>query len=303
MELDERERIVFYVSLGCVVSRSPQDDGETDAIHFFLLFSSLLLSFSAARCSFVVILNRTTQKARRKKKKTSSKQQGHFLGQIRWNHRQPSPHCCVEEINVSFFLRDDRMTKIFTAAFIESSTLTPQISDSIIQRADDYLQSLVDNRTFSGSVLLARKNQIILIKGYGCSEYVCHEKNTSQTIYRIGSVTKPFTAIIILRLDERKQLRLNDRLSLYCPDYPNGDKITIKHLLSNTSGIEDYTEMEVFENKCSQNLSQEELIEIFKNEPLKFKPGSKYSYSNSNVSEFRLLFLLYCETFLFSSFY
>jgi CubicO group peptidase (beta-lactamase class C family) len=181
------------------------------------------------------------------------------------------------------------MKTTFISAFIDTSILTPETSDSIIQRADDYLQSLVDNRTFSGSVLLARHNQIILIKGYGCSEYVCHEKNNSQTIYRIGSVTKPFTAIIVLRLGERKQLRLNDRLSLYCPDYPNGDQITIKHLLSNTSGIEDYTEMEVFEKKCSQNLAQEELIAMFKSEPLKFKPGSKYSYSNSNVREPRVL--------------
>ena len=186
---------------------------------------------------------------------------------------------------------------------VEPSTIAPETSGSIVQRADDYLQSLVDNRAFSGSVLLARKNQIILIKGYGCSEYVCHEKNTSQTIYRIGSVTKPFTAIIILRLDERKQLRLHDKLSLYYPEYPNGEKITIKHLLSNTSGIEDYTEMEIFENKCSQNLSQEELIEIFKNEPLKFKPGSKYSYSNSNASEFpTLIFISNLPVFPFSSF-
>jgi CubicO group peptidase (beta-lactamase class C family) len=141
----------------------------------------------------------------------------------------------------------------------------------------------VNDKRFSGSILLARNNQILLIKGYGCSEYICQEKNTSQTIYRIGSVTKPFTAIIILKLLERKQLKLNNKLSYYCPDYPNGNQITIKHLLSNTSGVDDYTEMEIFEKKCGENLTTDQLIETFKNQPLKFKPGSEYSYSNSNV--------------------
>lgn len=163
--------------------------------------------------------------------------------------------------------------------------ITLENFDSIIEQADVYLESLVNNQTFSGSVLLARNNQILLIKGYGCSEYVCQERNTSQTIYRIGSVTKPFTAIIILKLYERKQLNLDNKLSDYCSNYPHGNQITIKHLLSNTSGIDDYTEMEVFEEKCGENLTIDQLIEIFKNEPLKFKPGSKYSYSNSNVRD------------------
>ena len=67
-----------------------------------------------------------------------------------------------------------------------------------------------------------------MIKGYGCSEYKFKEKNTSQTIYRIGSVTKPFTSVIILKLSERKQLNLNNKLSYYYPDYPYGNQITIK---------------------------------------------------------------------------
>ena len=160
---------------------------------------------------------------------------------------------------------------------------TLENTDSIIQQADDYFESLVNNKTFSGSVLLARNNQILLIKGYGYSEYLAQERNTSQTIYRIGSVTKPFTAVIILKLYERKQLDLNDSLAKYCSDYPRGNEVTIKHLLSNTSGIDDYTEMEIFEQKCGENLTIDQLIDIFKNEPLKFRPGSKYSYSNSNV--------------------
>ncbi|CAF1266359.1 unnamed protein product [Adineta ricciae] len=157
-----------------------------------------------------------------------------------------------------------------------------EIEDEIVQEADDYLQSLVSSKTFSGSVLLARDNEIVLIKGYGCAEYILQEKNTSQTIFRTGSVTKPFTAVIILQLIERKLLKLNDKLSLFYPDYPHGNEITVKHLLSHTSGIENYTDMESFENTCTKSLTIDQLIDVFKNEPLTSKPGSKYNYSNSN---------------------
>lgn len=165
-----------------------------------------------------------------------------------------------------------------------------EIEDEIVQQADDYLQSLVSSKTFSGSVLLARDNEIVLIKGYGCAEYILQEKNTSQTIFRTGSVTKPFTAVIILQLIERKLLKLNDKLSLFYPDYPHGNEITVKHLLSHTSGIENYTDMESFENTCTKSLTIDQLIEVFKDEPLTSKPGSKYNYSNSNVSEHLCLF-------------
>lgn len=133
-----------------------------------------------------------------------------------------------------------------------------------------------------------------MLKGYGCSEYKYKEKNTSQTIYRIGSVTKPFTSVIILKLAERKQLNLNNKLSFYYPDYPHGNQITIKNLLSNTSGINDYTNMEIFETICSESLTTDQLIDTFKNEPLKFKPGSEYNYSNSNV---RIKYFLFQNNF------
>ncbi|CAF3340208.1 unnamed protein product [Rotaria socialis] len=164
----------------------------------------------------------------------------------------------------------------------KSPLITLENADSIIQQADDYLQSLVNDKIFSGSVLIARNDQILILKGYGCAEYICQEKNTSQTIYRIGSVTKPLTAIIVLKLHERKQLDIKNKISLYYPDYPHGNEITIKNLLSNTSGIFNYTDLEIFEQKCTENLTIDQLIEVFKSEPLQFKPGSEYSYSNSN---------------------
>lgn len=162
------------------------------------------------------------------------------------------------------------------------SSIEPSL-DSVIEKADSYLESLVNNHTFSGSVLIARDNQILLIKGYGFSQQTEQERNTSQTIYRLGSVTKPFTATIILKLYESNLLNLNSKLNEFISDYPQGNQITIKHLLSNTSGIADYTNMEIFDEKCSENLTIDQLIDLFKTQPFKFPPGSEYSYSNSNV--------------------
>ena len=163
------------------------------------------------------------------------------MAKLRWNLRQPSPHCYVDEINVSiFFLRGDRRRNISTFRSrrnVDDHARNHRLSHSTSRWLFTIARRQLNVQWFSS---FARYNPIILIKGYGFSEYVCHEKNTSQTIYRIGSVTKPFTAIIILRLGERKQLPLHDRLLWYCPGYQNVDKMSMKHLLSNTSGIEDY---------------------------------------------------------------
>lgn len=174
--------------------------------------------------------------------------------------------------------------KLFSFLLSDLPLVGTETGDRITEQADNYLQSLFDKKQFSGSVLLARQGEVLLNKGYGCSEYVCNEKNSSQTIYRIGSVTKPFVSLIVLKLIEKKSIKLDQKLSVFCPNFGESKRITVKHLLSNTSGIEDYTDLEEFERKCDQNLSLEDLIGIFSDRPLKFKPGSRYDYSNSNVN-------------------
>ncbi|CAF0914918.1 unnamed protein product [Didymodactylos carnosus] len=155
-------------------------------------------------------------------------------------------------------------------------------NDEIIRAADHYLQALFNQQQFSGSVLIAKDGEILLIKGYGCADYTSSLGNNSQTVFRIGSVTKPFTATIVMKLYELNLLSLNDPLSKYVPDFANGEQIKIKHLVSNTSGIIDYTETSIFMESLEKNLPIDRVIDIFRNEPLQFTPGSKYAYSNSN---------------------
>jgi CubicO group peptidase (beta-lactamase class C family) len=105
--------------------------------------------------------------------------------------------------------------------------------------------------------------------------------NTPQTKFRLGSITKQFTAMAIMQLQAQDLLSVNDTLSKYIPDYPNGDKITIHHLLTHTSGIANFTELPESERKKIKPHTLEQLIERFKHKPVDFKPGEKHSYSNS----------------------
>ncbi len=148
--------------------------------------------------------------------------------------------------------------------------------------ADKYIDALVKKNLFSGSVLIAHDGKIILKKGYGKANHEFDADNNSKTKFRIGSLTKQFTAMSIMILAEKKQLDVNDTISKYIPDYPDGNKIKIVHLLTHTSGIPDHTELPCF-NKERRVYQQELLntINTFKNLPLQFSPGEKFKYSNS----------------------
>jgi len=101
-------------------------------------------------------------------------------------------------------------------------------------------------------------------------------------IFRIGSVTKQFTAIAILMLAEQGKLSLSDEITKFLPDYPSGGrKVTIDHLLTHTSGIKSYTGMPEFWKTQGLDSSVSEMIDFFKKEPFEFEPGEKWNYNNS----------------------
>src|SRR5690606_30536523 len=99
--------------------------------------------------------------------------------------------------------------------------------------------------------------------------------------FRIGSVTKQFTAAAILKLQEEGKLSVDDKLSKYFPDFPRGDEVTLHHLLTHTSGIKSYTSKPDFAAKAPTATSDQQLIDSFKNDPFDFEPGSKMLYNNS----------------------
>ncbi|ACU64178.1 serine hydrolase [Chitinophaga pinensis] len=138
---------------------------------------------------------------------------------------------------------------------------------------------------FNGTVLVTQKGNILLDKAYGYQRTADSIRNETGTIFQLGSVTKQFTATVILKLAEEHKLSIQDKLSKYFPDYPKGDSITIENLLTHTSGIFNYTNDKDFMDKeVSNPASREKIMALFKDKPLNFSPGTKWDYSNSGYS-------------------
>lgn len=156
------------------------------------------------------------------------------------------------------------------------------VKPNIGDRIDEYLKEYEAKGWFSGSVLVAEDDGILLNKGYGMADYERGVSNTPKTRFHLGSITKQFTAMAIMQLAEEGRLSTEDTLSKYIPDYPNGKTITIHQLLTHTSGIPDYINDDPsFSEICRLYHTTDEIIDRFKNKPLEFKPGTRYDYSNS----------------------
>jgi len=155
-------------------------------------------------------------------------------------------------------------------------------AQTVPETIDELLKVYSKQFAFNGNVLVAQHDSIIFEKGYGFRDLASHQTNDRNTIFQVGSITKQFTAAIILQLRQKNLLRLDDALSKYIPGYPNGDQITIEQLLTHTSGVYNYTADENFmRSRASVPIALDSLIGLFKNKPLDFKPGTKYNYSNS----------------------
>jgi CubicO group peptidase (beta-lactamase class C family) len=149
-------------------------------------------------------------------------------------------------------------------------------------RLNEIVQSYVQNKTFMGSVLVARGTDVILSKGYGTANLEWDIPNTPSTKFRLGSLTKQFTAASILLLEERGKLKIADPIRTYLPDAPAAwDRITIFNLLTHTSGIPNFTSLPEYRSMKLADTPVAKTIAIFRDKPLDFPPGEKMSYSNS----------------------
>jgi len=132
------------------------------------------------------------------------------------------------------------------------------------------------------SAIVVRKNQVLLRKGYGMADLELKIPIEPDMVFRLGSVTKQFTATAILMLEERGKLSVTDPITRFLPDYPtHGHEITIEHLLTHTSGIRSYTSMPEWQALWRKDFKLDELIDFFKNQPMDFAPGERWLYDNS----------------------
>lgn len=177
------------------------------------------------------------------------------------------------------------MKKTSSALFTLLLLAASACSQSIPARLDTLITAWADQYKFNGTVLVARKGEILLHKGYGyrnVKDSILHDQHS---VFQLGSVTKQFTASIVLKLQEERKLGIQDKISTYFPGYPKGDSITITNLLSHTSGIYNYTNDPAFmANEVSKPAGREKMIALFRDKPLQFSPGTQYSYSNSGYS-------------------
>jgi CubicO group peptidase (beta-lactamase class C family) len=159
----------------------------------------------------------------------------------------------------------------------------PQAAATHTQRMQQIIQNYVDNKSFMGAVLVAEKDEVLLSQGYGSADLEWGIANTPTTKFRIGSITKQFTAASILLLQEHGKIKLDEPLKTYLPDAPKTwDGVTVYNLLTHTSGIPNFTSVPGLNVYKLQDHTPVESIALIRDKPLDFEPGAKFYYSNSN---------------------
>jgi CubicO group peptidase (beta-lactamase class C family) len=151
-------------------------------------------------------------------------------------------------------------------------------------QVERYLEPYVSSKNFTGVVLVAKGDKLLVNRAYGYANESLRVPNTPSTRFHIASISKPFTAAAILLLQERGLLGTSDKISKYLPGFPRSDQITVLNLLTHTSGIVNVNNLPEYEKAQRFPQTPATLIQLFKDKPLDFEPGAKYAYSNSNYN-------------------
>ena len=168
-----------------------------------------------------------------------------------------------------------------TIAAVAVLIATPVLAQDV-ERMDEVVSADADQGTFMGAALVAIGDDIVFDEAYGSANLEWNIANTPAAKFRIGSVTKQFTAASILLLKERGLIDLDAPVKTYWPDAPPAwDAITVRNLLQHTSGITNVTNLDEFATVKFLPTTREELIARFADKPLEFTPGEKWDYSNS----------------------
>jgi CubicO group peptidase (beta-lactamase class C family) len=159
------------------------------------------------------------------------------------------------------------------------------VADAQLEKQlDSLMTSQFTTEEFSGSVLVTKNNQEIYNKQFGFADVEAKRAISKDTKFSLGSIPKMMTATLILKLVEENKLKLHEPVNVYLPEWkiPNGDSITLHHLLTHSSGLGDYMSSPEFEKLAGKQISIDDLMTILVAQPLSFhKPGSKFRYSNS----------------------
>lgn len=173
-----------------------------------------------------------------------------------------------------------RICILFVATMLAATAVLAQ---DAAQKIDDLLKTYNEYGQFNGAVLVAENGKVILKKGYGKANMEWDIPVQPDTKFRIGSVTKQFTAALVLQLIEEGKIKLDGKLTDYLPDYrkDTGDRVSIHQLLNHTSGIPSYTNEKFFREDSRDPYSPADFVKKFSSGDLEFEPGTRFRYNNS----------------------
>ena len=171
---------------------------------------------------------------------------------------------------------------IISSSCTQSEKETTHIS-SRAKALDNFIKTYVEYEQFNGAILVAHQGEIIYKNAFGLANMEWDIPNKTNTKFRLASVSKQFTAMLIMQLISENKLDLHKPIITYLPDYPKpqAEQITIHHLLTHSSGIPNYTSFPNYRESMRNATNPSELLERFADSTLKFTPGERFSYSNS----------------------
>ena len=187
--------------------------------------------------------------------------------------------------HINIIQKTENMKTIYQSitTFILITCLCFQIqAQNVEQQFDDIVTQSFKSNMPGASFLVAKNGKTIYRKAFGKSSLELDVKMVPENVFELASISKQFTAVAILMLEEQGKLSTNDPITKFIPDYPtNGKTITVHQLLNHTSGIKSYTGMGNLQDFARNDKTPKELIDYFKNEPMDFDPGEQFAYNNS----------------------
>ncbi len=157
--------------------------------------------------------------------------------------------------------------------------------DPALAGIDSMLTVLYPAAEPGAAILVARDGQVLMRKAYGAASVELGVPLRPEHVFRLGSITKQFTAVALLMLVDEGRVSLDDEITKYLPGYPtHGHRITVEHLLTHTSGIQSFTGMPAYVAGMRRDLTTDELIAMFRDQPMEFAPGERWNYNNSGYA-------------------
>lgn len=163
---------------------------------------------------------------------------------------------------------------------VTTTSLFSQLTDK--KKLDSYFESLETHTKYMGSVAISQNGKVIYTKTIGYADVASKTKPNDATKYRIGSISKTFTTVLLFKAIEEKKLTLTQTIKTYFPTIKNAEKITLAHLISHRSGIHNFTDDASFQTWYTQKKTEEEMVSLIATGGSDFEPDSKADYSNAN---------------------